>query len=241
EAEALLDESLKAREAAIADGLVPNEPVPSGVMNSKHLKGLLELRRGDLVHARHYLEIARKEYDAFQAAQQMAEESDDGDEPADEPATEPATKPETAEVDSVEEAITALDQTLTHVGLLTHLGELELAEGNAAKAAVLGKQAVDVGTAMLGAKHGVVLEPTILFVRANAALAERRLSENDPRGARTALQAALLGYSAVEPMVESFWVPTSARRTEAKEIVSGIRTKLAAAEAAVASDEEGRG
>jgi len=238
EAEALLDESLKAREAAIADGLVPNEPVPSGVMNSKHLKGLLELRRGDLVHARHYLEIARKEYDAFQAAQQMAEESDDGDEPADEPATEPATKPETAEVDSVEEAITALDQTLTHVGLLTHLGELELAEGNAAKAAVLGKQAVDVGTAMLGAKHGVVLEPTILFVRANAALAERRLSENDPRGARTALQAALLGYSAVEPMVESFWVPTSARRTEAKEIVSGIRTKLAAAEAAVATLDE---
>ena len=235
EAEALLDESLKAREAAIADGLVPNEPVPSGLMNSKHLKGLLELRQGEVERAKHYLEEAREEFDAFLEAANAPD--DEGEAEADqEDATEPEVKP--APADDVEQLITTLDRTLTHVSLLTHLGEVELGEGNVGEAAAFARQAIETGTAALGQKHGVVLEPTILFVKANASLAERRLKENDPRGARTALQAAMLASTAVEPLIDKFWAPTAARRAEARELVSAVQAKLSTTEAAVATLDE---
>lgn len=236
EAEALFDESLKAREAAIADGLVPNEPVPSGLMMSKHLKGLLELRQGEVVRAKHYLEAAREEYEEFLAAGGDAEglseaAADKGDTPREQEATD---KP----ANEVEDLIVMLDRTLTHVSLLTHLGEAELAEGNLGEAAALGRQAIEAGSAALGPKHGVVLEPTILFVKANTALADRRLEAGDPRGARTALQAAILAYTAVEPVVTRFWSPTAARKTEAQQLFSEVQTKLASTEAAVATLDE---
>jgi tetratricopeptide (TPR) repeat protein len=72
EADSLFKESLKAREASIADGIAPNEPVPSGLTMSKHLQGLYCLRKGDLTHARHYLEAAVKEFEAFIAAKAEA-------------------------------------------------------------------------------------------------------------------------------------------------------------------------
>jgi hypothetical protein len=84
----------------------------------------------------------------------------------------------------------------------------------------------------------VVLEPTILFVKANASLAERRLKENDPRGARTALQAAMLASTAVEPLIDTFWAPTAARRAEARELISAVQAKLSTTEAAVATLDE---
>lgn len=236
EAEALFDESLKAREAAIAEGLVSNEPVPSGLMMSKHLKGLLELRQGEVVRAKHYLEGAREEYEDFLAASAGAEEpseaaADKGDTPREQDATDkPAAE--------VENLIVTLDRTLTHVSLLTHLGEAELAEANLGEAAALGRQAIEAGSAALGAQHGVVLEPTILFVRANAALADRRLEEGDPRGARTALQAAILAYTAVEPVVTRFWAPTAARKTEAQQLFGALQSKLTSTEAAVAALDE---
>ena len=233
EAEALLDESLKAREAAIADGLVPNDPVPSGLMMSKHLKGLLELRQGEVERAKHYLEEAREEFDAFLQAANAPDDEEDADQ---QDATEPEAKP--APADDVEQLITTLDRTLTHVSLLTHLGEVELAEGNLGEAAALARQAIETGTAALGPKHGVVLEPTILFVKANASLAERRLKENDPRGARTALQAAMLASTAVEPLIDTFWAPTAVRRAEARELVSAVQAKLSTTEAAVATLDE---
>jgi hypothetical protein len=235
EAEALLDESLKAREAAIADGLVPNEPVPSGLMNSKHLKGLLELRQGEVERAKHYLEEAREEFDAF--LQEANAPDDEGEAEVDqEGATDPEAKP--APADDVEQLITTLDRTLTHVSLLTHLGEVELGEGNVGEAAAFARQAIETGTAALGPKHGVVLEPTVLFIKANASLADRRLKENDPRGARTALQAAMLAYSSVETLVEKFWAPAAARRTEARELISAVQSKLSATEVAVAALDE---
>jgi len=233
EAEAMLDESLKAREAAIADGLVPNEPVPSGLMTSKHLKGLLALRQGEVERARHYLEEAREEFDAFLQAASPPEDEEDADQ---QDTTEPEAKP--APADDVEQLITTLDRTLTHVSLLTHLGEVQLAEGNVGDTAALARQAIETGTAALGPKHGVVLEPTILFVKANASLAERRLKENDPRGARTALQAAMLASTAVEPLIDKFWAPTAAQRTEARELVSAVQAKLSTTEAAVATLDE---
>jgi tetratricopeptide (TPR) repeat protein len=233
EAEGLLDESLKAREAAIADGLVPNEPVPSGLMNSKHLKGLLELRQGEVERAKHYLEEAREEFDAFLQAANPPDDEEDADQ---QDTTEPEAKP--APADDVEQLITTLDRTLTHVSLLTHLGEVQLAEGNVGDATALARQAIETGTAALGPKHGVVLEPTVLFVKANASLADRRLKENDPRGARTALQAAMLAYSSVETLVEKFWAPAAARRTEARELISAVQSKLSATEAAVAALDE---
>jgi hypothetical protein len=241
EAEALLDESLKTREAAIADGLVPNEPVPSGLMNSKHLKGLLELRQGEVERAKHYLEDARGEFDAFLQAANAPDDEGEAEAEAEaeadqEDATEPEVKP--APADDVEQLITTLDRTLTHVSLLTHLGEVELAEGNVGEAAALARQAIETGTAALGPKHGVVLEPTILFAKANASLAERRLKENDPRGARTALQAAMLASTAVEPLIDKFWAPTAARRAEARELVSVVQAKLSTTEAAVATLDE---
>lgn len=238
EAEALFDESLKAREAAIADGLVPNEPVPSGLMMSKHLKGLLELRQGEVERARHYLEEAREEFDAFLEAGTPTENTDADSDQADTAQSEPDSEAKTDPTDDVEQLITMLDRTLTHVGLLTHLGEVELAEGNIGDAAALARQAIETGTAALGPKHGVVLEPTILFVKANASLADRRLKENDPRGARAALQAAMLASSAVETLVEKFWAPAAARRTEARELISVVQSKLSATEAAVAALDE---
>lgn len=234
EAETLLDESLKAREAAIADGLIPNEPVPSGLMMSKHFKGLLELRQGEVERARHYLEEAREEFDAFLEAGTPAENADTHPDEADtaQPEPSPEAKPDPA--DDVEQLISLLDRTLTHVGLLTHLGEVELAEGNLGEAAALARQAIETGTTALGPKHGVVLEPTILFVKANATLADQRLGENDPRGARTALQTALLAYSTVEPLAEKFWAPASIRRAEARALISAVQSKLSTTEAAVA-------
>lgn len=237
EAESLFDESLKAREAAIADGLVPNEPVPSGLMMSKHLKGLLELRQGEVVRAKHYLEGAREEYEEFLAGGNSAKDQGEGTSTEDDAPPEPEKNEKPAD-DDVEQLITTLDRTLTHVSLLTHLGEVELAEGNLGEAAALGRQAIETGTAALGPKHGVVLEPTVLFVKANASLADRRFKENDPRGARTALQAAMLAYSAVEPIVVQFWAPTAARRTEAQELIGAVKAKLAATEAAVATLDE---
>ena len=106
------------------------------------------------------------------------------------------------------------------------------------EAAALARQAIETGTAALGPKHGVVLEPTILFAKANASLAERRLKENDPRGARTALQAAMLASTAVEPLIDKFWAPTAARRAEARELVSAVQAKLSTTEAAVATLDE---
>lgn len=233
EAEVMFDESLKAREAAIANGLAPNEPVPSGLMMSKHLKGLLELRQGEFVRAKHYLEEAREEFEAFLAAGKAAEEAaKDSANQADASSADSA-EAKTAD-DDVEQLIATLDRAHTHVSLLTHLGEVELAEGNIGEAAGLARQAIETGTTALGPKHGIVLEPTMLFVKANAALAERRLGENDPRGARTALQAAMLAYSAVEPTVGSFWVPKASRRLEAEALISSLRTKLATTEQAVA-------
>jgi tetratricopeptide (TPR) repeat protein len=238
EAEALFDESLQAREAAIADGLLPNEPVPSGLMMSKHLKGLLELRQGEFERARHYLEEAREEFDAFLEAGTPAENTDADQDQADTAQSEPDSEAKPAPTDDVEQLITMLDRTLTHVSLLTHLGEVELAEGNVGDAAAFARQAIETGTAALGPKHGVVLEPTVLFVKANASLADRRLKENDPRGARTALQAAMLAYSSVETLVEKFWAPAAARRTEARELISAVQSKLSATEAAVAALDE---
>ena len=238
EAEALLDESLKAREAAIADGLVPNEPVPSGLMNSKHLKGLLELRQGEVERARHYLEEAREEFDAFLEAGAPAENTDADPDQADTAQPEPDSEAKPAPTDDVEQQIATLDRTLTHVSLLTHLGEVQLAEGNVGETAALARQAIETGTTALGPQHGVVLEPTVLFIKANASLADRRLKENDPRGARTALQAAMLAYSSVETLVEKFWAPAAARRTEARELISAVQSKLSATEAAVAALDE---
>lgn len=235
EAEAVLDESLEAREAAIASGLAPNEPVPSGLMMSKHLKGLLELRRGEFVRAKHYLEEAREEFDAFLTAPTPAEGA--AAESADDPDADTA-EARPPQGDDTAQLITALDRTLTHVGLLTHLGEIELAEGHLGEAADLARQAIATGTTALGPKHGVVLEPTMLFVKTNASLADRRIQENDPRGARTALQAAMLAYSAVEPTVTSFWAPKAARRLEAEQLISSVRTRLAAAETSVAALDE---
>ena len=238
EAEALFDESLKTREAAIADGLVPNEPVPSGLMMSKHLKGLLELRQGEVVRAKHYLEDAREEFEAFLTAKEEPEEAADDAAEEGDSSEKPAAEAERDQDDGVEQLITTLDQTLTHVSLLTHLGEAELAAGNLGEAAALGRQAIATGTAALGEKHGVILEPTMLFIRANDSLADKRLRDNDPRGARTAAQAALVAYSSAEPLVESFWAPSAPRRTEARELISGLRTKLAACESAVAALDE---
>jgi hypothetical protein len=238
EADALFDESLEAREAAIADGLVPNEPVPSGLMMSKHLKGLLELRKGEVERAKHYLEEAREEFDAFLEAGTPAENADADPDQADTAQPEPESEAKPAPTDDVEQLIAMLDRTLTHVSLLTHLGEVELAEGNVGETAALARQAIETGTTALGPKHGVVLEPTVLFVKANATLADQRLKENDPRGARTALQAAILAYSAVEPLVEKFWAPAASRRTEVRELISAVQSKLSATEAAVAALDE---
>jgi len=238
EAEALFDESLKTREAAILDGLVANESVPSGLMMSKHLKGLLELRQGRIDRAKHYLEDAREKFEAYLAAKDQPEESADNAADEGDSSEKPPSEAARASDDGVERLVTQLDQTLTHVSLLTHLGEAELAAGNLGGASDLGKQAISTGTTALGEKHGVILEPTMLFVRANSALADQRLRDNDPRGARTAIQAALVAYSSVEPLVDSFWVSSAPRRLEALELIGGLRTKLATCEAAVAALDE---
>ena len=227
EADSLFKESLKAREASIADGIAPNEPVPSGLTMSKHLQGLYCLRKGDLTHARHYLEAAVKEFEAFIAAKAEA---------AAEAASEQAEAAEPQPpANDVAQQIVTIDQTLSHVALLTHLGELESAEGNFTAAAQLAQKAGDLGRSGLGEKHGVLLEPTLLLVKTRSSEADQRLAANEPREARAAIQAAMLEYAKAEPVIRAFWVPTYARRLQAEELGGSLRQKAAAVGTAVAS------
>jgi hypothetical protein len=48
----------------------------------------------------------------------------------------------------------------------------------------------------------------------------------------------MLAYSSVETLVEKFWAPAAARRTEARELISAVQSKLSATEAAVAALDE---
>ena len=236
EAHALFEEALKIRESAVAEGILPDEPVASGLMMSKHLEGLYHLRKGEHTRAHHYLDQAVKEFEGFiaaktraaEAARQAAEEG----RPVEPPPEGEAASPELVG------KIADLDQTLTHVALLSHLGEVELAEGDQAGAIGFAGRAVEVARERLGPKHGAGLEPLILIVQARVAEADRLLAANDPRGARAAIQAAAVAAAGAEQTVGRFWVAGCARRTEAERVLATLRGKAEAIDAAVAALDE---